>query len=157
MRPKPRTLPRRGQHLAEVSEGRLISYQEDVLDMKRRIEGEFEGAIGVFFDTDPSAECWVITQVERDGTVSLLFTTKTLSQGTLDRIKRCDQTRNPHYDPLKELEQEEAVLEREKDRRFEEKIGEAGERLFFALRKDHQIHTPKVFMSNSGKRVRDIS
>jgi hypothetical protein len=134
-----------------------VSYQEDVLDIKRRIEAEFEGVIGVFFDADPSAECWVLTQLERDGTVSLFFTTRTLNEGTIERIRRCDQTKHPGYDPLEEMEKEEAALEREKDRRFEEKIGEAGERLFFALRKDHQIHTPKVFLSNSGKRVRGIT
>lgn len=125
--------------------------------MKRRIEEEFEGVIGVFFDTDPSAECWVITQLERDGTVSLLFTTKALSEGTIERIRRCDQTKHPNYDPLKEIEKEEAELEREKDRRFEERIGDMGERLFLALRKDGAIHAPKVYLSNSGKRMRGVT
>lgn len=157
MRPRPRQLARPGLSLVDANKGRLVTYQEDVLDIKGRIKREWPGVIDVFFDEDPSAECWVITQTDKEGTESVLFTTKQLSESTIDRIRRADQVLHPSRDPLKEIEKEEAEIERDKDRRFSERVGEAGERLFLALRKDGVIHTPKVFMSNSGKRMRGVT
>lgn len=154
---KPRTLAQPGQSLVEASQGRLITYAEDVLDIKGRIEREFRGAIGCIFDTDPSAECWVITQFDRDGTESLLFTTKFLTESTVERIRRADQASGRGQDFLIDFEKDEQRLEREKDHKLSEKLGDAAEHFAYALRKDGLSHRPTVFLANSHKRRRGIS
>jgi hypothetical protein len=141
----------------DANKGRLITYQEDVLGIKRRIESEWPGLISVFFDEHPSQECWVIVEHCKDGTDSVMFTTKFLSQATIDRIHRADQASRSHVDPNKVYEEADREEEREKDHSMTEAVGEAGERLFLALRRDGVIHAPKVYFSDSGTRMRGVT
>lgn len=154
---KPRILARPGQSLAEVNAGRLVTYQEDVLGIKSRIESEFRGAIKVFFDKDPSALCWVITQTDINGTESILFTTRRLSESSIERVRRADQAAGRRTAFLEDIEREEKQIERDEDHAFGERIGPINEQLYFALRRDGAIHRPTVFMANSHKRRRGMS
>jgi hypothetical protein len=157
MKPKPRQLSRPGLSIVDANKDRLITYQDDVLDIKRRIEREWPGQVSVFFDEEPSQECWVIVEHCKDGTDSVMFTTKFLSQATIDRIKRADQASQSYVDPNKMYEAADREEEREKDRTLSEAIGDAGERLFLALRKDGVIHAPKVYFSKSGTKMRGVT
>jgi hypothetical protein len=143
--------------IVDANKGRLITYQDDVLDVKSQIERTWPGLISVFFDEEPSQECWVIVEHCKDGTDSVMFTTKFLSQATIDKIHRADQASRSYVDPNKVYEAMDREEGREKDHTLSEAIGEAGERLFLALRKDGIIHAPKVYFSKSGPRMRGVT
>ena len=155
MKPKPRSLSRPGLSLVDANRGRLITYQDDVLDVKRQIEQMWSGLVSVFFDED--SEVWVIVEHCKDGTDSVMFTTEFLSQATIDKIHRADQASRSYVDPNKAYEAMDREEEREKDHSLSEAIGEAGERLFLALRKDGIIHAPRVYFSDSGMRMRGVT
>lgn len=148
MNKKPRALARPGLSLVDANGGRLVTYEQDVLDIQNDIRARWPGLVDCFFDLEN--EEWVITVQDPDGTERALFTTEALSQSTIDRIHRSDQESRSYEDPNKKWDQWDREEDRAKDRRFEEAIGEVAERLFFALRKDGQIHSPKVFFSNRG-------
>lgn len=140
---KPRRPAERGMSIVDANQGRLVTYGPDVLDIKREIETRWAGLLSVFFDTDN--EEWVICEHEKDGTVSVAFTTQALCQATIDKIHRADQASRSYIDPNEVYEAEDAADERAKDRRLSERIGEASERLYFSLRKDGVISRPQVF------------
>lgn len=145
---KPRTPAKPGLSIADANPGRLITFQEDVLGVKREIEQRWAGLLSVFFDTDN--EEWVIVEHCADGTDRCAFTTPALSQATLDKINKADQLSRSYVDPEASFQQADREEEREKDWALTEKIGEAAERLYHALRKDGLIHKPSVFFSNRG-------
>ena len=155
MKPKPRQLSRPGLSIVDANKGRLITYQDDVLDVKRRIEQRWSGQVSTFFDRD--AECWVVVEHCKDFTDRVMFTTQFLSQGTIDRIDRADQASRSYVDPNETYERMDREEERAKDHSMSEAIGEAGERLFLALRKDGVIHAPRVYFSKSGLRARGVT
>jgi hypothetical protein len=157
MKPKPRQLSKPGLSIVDANKGRLITFQDDVLDIKRQIEREWPGLVSCFFDEDPSQECWVIVEHCKDGTDSVMFTTDFLSQATIDKIHRADQASRSYVDPNKAYEDMDREEEREKNHSLSEAIGEAGERLFLALRKDGVIHAPRVYLSDSGERMRGVT
>lgn len=131
-----------GQSLLEVNEGRLVEYEQDVLDIKREIEQTWRGVLSVFFDKVD--EKWVIVEHCKDGTDKIAFKTEALSRSTIDRIHRSDQLSRSFEDPNGAFERMDKEEEREKDSRLSEKIGEASERLYHALRRDGVIHRPQV-------------
>lgn len=140
---KPRRPAERGFSVVDANKGRLVTYGPDVLDIKRRIESEWAGYLSCFFDEEN--EEWVICEHEKDGTVSVGFTTEFLSQATIDKIHRTDQASRSYVDPNDAYEAADREEAARKDRRLSELVGEVGERMYFALRKDGLIHAPKVF------------
>jgi hypothetical protein len=142
---KPRRPAEPGLSLVDANRGRLVTYGPDVLDVKARIEREWAGLLSCFFDEDN--EEWVVVQKDEDGTDSIAFTTTVLSQATIDKIHRCDQTSRSYVDPNDAYEAADKEEERYKDWKLSEQIGEASERLYSALRKDGIIDRPQVFFS----------
>lgn len=143
---KPRTPAKPGLSIVDANPGRLITYQEDVLGVKREIEQRWAGLLSVFFDTD--MECWVIVEHCLDGTDRVAFTTEALSQATVDKIHRSDQASRSYLDPNEAHDAADKEEAREKDWNLSEKVGAAAERLYHALRKDGVIDRPQVFFAN---------
>lgn len=127
----------------DANKGRLVTYGPDVLGIKRRIETEWAGLLSCFFDEDN--EEWVIVEHCKDGTDRVAFTTEALSQATIDKINRIDQASRSFVDPNESFEAADKEEQAAKDRTFTETVGEAADRLFFALRKDGVIDRPSVF------------
>jgi hypothetical protein len=142
---QPRTPAKPGFSIVDANPGRLITYQEDVLGVKREIECRWAGLLSVFFDTD--MEVWVIVEHCSDGTDRVAFTTEALSQATIDKIHRCDQDSRSFEDPETAYQKADKEEERQKDWNLSERVGEAAERLYHGLRKDGLIHRPQVFFS----------
>lgn len=139
----PLALPAKGLSIADANTGRLVTYAQDVLDVKAEIEQIWRGVLSVFFDQKD--EKWVIVEHCDDGTDRIAFKTEFLSQATIDKIYKSDQTSHAFVDPQKAHEKMDQDEEREKDWNLSQAIGESAERLFFALRKDGVIHRPQVY------------
>ena len=142
----PRRPGRPGLSVVDANEGRLVTYEQDVLDIKAEILATWPGLLNVYFDK--WSECWVITQFDRDGTESLAFTTEVLSQATIDKIHRCDQASRSYVDPEEAYQKADKEEERAKDWNLSEAVGQAAERLYHGLRKDGIIDRPQVYFSN---------
>lgn len=119
--------------LTTVEDGRLVEYERDVLDIKAEIIAKWP-ELEVFFDR--YTEEWVIAHTDRRGDKYVVFTTKALNRGTIERIDRADQNRKNHVDILDRIDSHNDSMERELEDRFAETINLAGERLHHALIKD---------------------
>lgn len=150
---QPRTPAKPGLSIVDANPGRIITYQEDVLGVKREIEQRWAGLVSVFFDTD--MEVWVIVEHCQDGTDRVAFTTGVLSQATIDKIHRCDQDSRSFVDPEGAYQQADREEEREKDWNLSERVGEVAERMYHALRRDGLIHRPQVHLSTEGPVYRE--
>lgn len=138
-----RNLARPGLSYVDANQGRLVTYTDDVLGIKKRIMDTWP-ELGVVFDTVD--EEWVIFEHCEDGVDRLFFTTPVLSEKTLERITRGDQYRkNPELENA--LDKANEAYEREQDYEFEQQIGEASERFLHALRKDGFASGP-IFMGD---------
>lgn len=131
----------------------MVTIEDDVLGIKREIlerwPGFAEGRVGslnVEFDKD-SLE-WVVIQIERDGTQSMVFSVDKLDQRVIERLERADQNSRSYKPFDEEIDEHNEKLEAERERRFTEQIHDIGERLVHAFHKDGLIHRPKVFISN---------
>ena len=132
----------------DANSGRLVTYGPDVLDVKQEIESRWD-SLSVFFDTID--EIWVIVEHCKDGVDRLVFDTPVLSMETVERIQRAQSNTELDVDKLlRQIDSHNEKLERDQERKFEDKIGDAAERLMHALRKDGVIHYPTAFISNRG-------
>lgn len=135
-----RAVPSPGLSYVDVNPGRLITFHEDVLGYKSVIEARWP-ALKCMWDTD-SME-WVITQVDREGTESLVFTTKMLGEHTMERLGDADNSKS---DPLKSIDDWNSKMEKEQERRNADRIHEVGEKLAWAIRKDEFCGPkPRIF------------
>lgn len=138
----PLSLSKPGLTLSDANGGRLVTYEQDVLDIKAEIERRWKGVLSVFFDNVDLK--WVIVEHCKDGTDQIFFKTEFLSQSTIDRIQKGDQMSKYFLDPERAYQQMDKDDEREKDHNLSEAIGDSAEHLFHALRKDGIIHRPQV-------------
>jgi hypothetical protein len=143
---KPRTPAKPGLSIVDANPGRLITFQEDVLGVKKEIERRWAGLLSVFFDNEN--EEWVIVEHCVDGTDRVGFTTPALCQATIDKIHRSDQDSRSYVDPESAYLKADKEEKNQKDWNLSQKVGEASERLYHALRKDGFIHKPQVFFAN---------
>lgn len=124
-------LARRGLSLYEANRGRLITFEDDVLCIRSQIETRWP-ELEVFFDE--WTEEWVVVEHCKD--VDRLATkVKVLDHNLIHRLEAADQHRAGH-DIEKEVDDWNARLERERDRRLSDQLTEFAERFSFALRKD---------------------
>lgn len=141
-----RRLATPGLSYVDANAGRVVTFTDDVLGIKAEILGRWPEITDVLFDTDINK--WLIIQTERDGTQSLLFETEYLDGRVIERIERADRSSGRNEDILDEVDKHNDELERDRERRFEDKINDAGERLMFALIQDGLVHRPKAFFSS---------
>lgn len=142
---------RPGLSYFDANRGRLVTEGPDILKIKAEIESGWPGVLSVFFDLEE--EVWVIVEKCSDGVERLAVKTDILSQKTIDKLHRIDQAKHRQGDVNRQLELEDADVERKKDHILSESIGEAGERLFTALKKDGILHAPSVYVTSHKKKV----
>lgn len=140
---KPRIPAKPGLSIVDANQGRLVTYEQDVLDIKAEIERRWAGLLSVFFDTEN--EEWVIVEHCKDGTDRIFTATPRLSQATIDKINRADQASRSFEDLEANMQREDAQHERDLDHTLSESIGEASEKLYYALRKDGIIDRPAIY------------
>lgn len=116
--------------LAQVQEGRdgkRVLIEEDTLDVARRLR-ELDPNLVVEWN---EAGFFTISEMLEDGTQQLVTTTTDLNGAVPEYVAKLAKT-----DYAAEIERHDAAVDKEKDQRFEQQIGEHGERLAHALRKD---------------------
>lgn len=124
--------------LSRGKDGRKILIEEDVGDVAKRI-AQIDPTL--FVKWNEQGEYFMVIQRLREGErerEQLVTTALELSPALVEHIEALGSER---YDLAKEAERIDKAAEAEKDRRFEEQIGERGEVLAHALRKDKGIKT----------------
>lgn len=131
----------RGASLSQVRagrHGRFVEIDRDVLDVCHQIR-EIDRSLGVDWNDD--AEYFRVYQLV-DGQKHTVTTALELNGEVVERIRRIA---HPSYDLGAELERLDNEADRENEHRFREQVGEFGERLLHAARKDLQVQN-QVFL-----------
>lgn len=119
--------------LAQVTRarsGRFVAIEDDVANVARDLQA-LDKTLHVRFSE--TAGYFVIYQAFEDGKENIVLTAQELDQRI---VRRVEQVMHPEYDYAAELEAQDARAQAERDHRFREQVGEIGERLFHAARKD---------------------
>lgn len=120
-------------------DGCLVAIEDDVLDVARRLK-EIHPSLHVYFNE--VGGYFVIYEMCEDGTERLVTTVKELD-GKL--IKYFEMLNSESWDAVAEMEKMDDQAEKNKKTAFAEKVGEIGERLHHALRKDFEFKD-RVFL-----------
>lgn len=120
-------------------DGRRLLVTEDVFDVAKGLTA-----------IDPSlclrwndvGEYFVVYQRFENGDEKLVTTTHELSPALLRRV---EEITHPSYDYVAEMERMDREADKAREHAFNEKVGEIGERLAHAVRKDVQAQN-KVFI-----------
>lgn len=124
----------RGLSYLDANRDCLVEFAQDVLDYKAEIIRRWPN-LDVYWDKDRLV--WVIVELNcKDGCDKLVFDTPSLGQHTIDRINRADQNIDAS-DPCDLVDAWNALREKEQEDKFENRLGEASERLLHALKKDN--------------------
>jgi hypothetical protein len=110
----------------------LVTIEDDVLGVKRQIEERWP-SLEVAFDKDRLV--WMIIE-HGDTRHSLVFETSTLDGRVIERIEKADQQSPNSIDFLDAMDKVNEEIERDRDRRFSDQIGDFGERFLHALKQD---------------------
>jgi hypothetical protein len=113
--------------------GRMVAIDDDVMDIARRLH-EIDRSLGV--DWNDSAGYFRVTQTLQDGSKHVVLTCLELTPAVIAEVAK---TVHPSYNLDAELEKAERQEEHEFQHQQSEKIGEIGERLYHAMRKDKQV------------------
>lgn len=144
-----RKVPAPGLSYIDANPGRIVSFESDVLGYKSVIEGRWP-ALKVLWDNE-SME-WLVTQIDREGTQSLVFATKILGEHTLERLGDAD---NAKSDPFEDIENWNAKMEAAQEKRNADRIHEVGEKLAWAIRKDEfNGPAPRIFYAADSQKSR---
>jgi hypothetical protein len=117
--------------ITQVRQGkkRRITVEADVGSVVAQIQ-EIDPRLGVIWDDD--GEFFAV--VEQDGPRQrVVLTALELDHRVLTRIR---ELASPDYDYVAEMDRLDAQADREKDHRFAQEVGEQGEVMAHALRKD---------------------
>lgn len=114
-------------------DGCLVAIEDDVLDVVRRLKA-IDPHLGVYWNE--VGEYFVIYEMCDDGRERLVTTVKQLDSRLISHF---EQLASESWDVIAEMEKMDDLAEKEKKRRFAEKVGEIGERLHHALRKDYEV------------------
>lgn len=109
--------------------GRLIEIEADVLDICRRIQ-EIDKSLGVDFN-ELGGYFRVYQTI--NGQKHTVTTTTELTPQVVEEVRRLA---HPGYDLAAELDRLDDQADRERQHAFREQVGEVGEHLFHAVRKD---------------------
>jgi hypothetical protein len=111
-------------------DGRQITIDEDVLGVVKELK-QIDPGLKVRWNE--VGEYFVVYEVLKDGTESLVTTTPTLDGRLVKHMRRLG---SEDYDYVAEIERMDTDAERAKDRVFSERVGELGEQAAHALRQD---------------------
>jgi hypothetical protein len=136
----------------EANRGRLVTIEEDVLGIKAEIERRWP-TLEVYLDKehfengDPA---YIVVEKCTDGVERLVGEYPTLDRRVIERLEAADNHIRGQEDPLAIVDAYNAQVEREHERKFEDAIGAANERLIWALQKDGvDAGIPKVFFKEN--------
>ncbi len=113
-------------------DGRLIEIDRDVLDICKQIQ-EIEPSLGV--DYNETGEYFRVYQTIR-GEKHTVTTATELTPQLVETIRRLA---HPSYDLAGELDRIDDQADRDRQHAFKEKVGEVGEQLYHAMRKDLEV------------------
>jgi len=140
---------RNGLSYVDANQGRLVTFEDDVLGVKKEILDRWSHVLDCVWDEVDMQ--FVIYEKCPDGDERLLFATDTLDRRVIERIHRAYES-DPE-DLLHEIDKQNAQLEKDKIFALSEKTGDAIERLQLAMHQDGITNRPKVFI---GEEYRDI-
>ena len=133
----------------EANPGRVVTIEDDVLGIKRRIEQRWPD-LRVYIDKDNIENGYpgfIVAEIRKDGEEELVGEYEWLDERLIQRLEQADQWRVGN-DVVKLMDALDAVAQREQDHKLSEAIGDATERMAHALVKDGVITKSKVFVSN---------
>lgn len=111
-------------------DGRVVEVPADLFGVTDRLR-EIDPGLGVKYNE--FGDYFVIYHAQPNGDEDLVTTTIRLTPDVVDHVRKLA---HPSYDYVAELERLDRQAERDRDHRFHEQVGEAGERLAHAIRKD---------------------
>jgi len=112
----------------------FIELQDDVLSIVRQVRELYGHRIRICLE--PTTGEYVFSEMCEDGTERLIFGTNELDPRALERLMRADSHLRGYTDPYDEAEREHDRTMDEKDKASLDKLGDAGERLAWALEQD---------------------
>lgn len=124
--------------------GRLITVDADVGDVVRQLR-DIDDTLRVRYAEDGGY--FVVYQLLANGDEHLVLTAQRLDARIVDRIRKINSAA---YDFVAELEAGDRQREADHDHKLREQIGEIGERLHFAMRKDSGLQTDRAFIGGQG-------
>jgi hypothetical protein len=110
----------------------LVEVSGECLEYKRQIQERWPGVIDCWFDKDRLH--FVVTVKDIHGKESMLFNTDRLNESTIERIQRAQDITPEEL--IADIDNHNAEIEADQDRRFSDQIGDFGERFMHALKKD---------------------
>ena len=156
-----RNIARPGLSYFDANQGRLITEHPEVLEMKARIRERWP-SLNVYFDH--VQEEFVVTQIH-EGVEKFVLARPYCDERLAYDISKTDPDHRNFIDPLKAVDDHNASVERDRDRKLADDVGDFGERFIHALKKDgfydheHISHRGKPNLRkravNAGVRTQD--
>ncbi len=126
---------RRGKNGREIH----LDADSDLFDMVRRIK-EIDPSLSVHWNDD--GEYFEIRELCPDGKERMVLTTTELDQRLLDHLRKIG---SPDWNVADEIDKHEDQREKAVDHATHERVGDIGERMAHALRKDLQ-YQGRIFL-----------
>lgn len=120
--------------------GELVTVEDDVLEVARRLK-DIHPDLSVRWNQQ--GEYFTIYEDCPDGVERLVTNVKHLDGRLISYFERMA---HESWDAVKEIEKMEAATDRERDHAMKERIGEIGERLHHALRKDFHFNQDRIWL-----------
>lgn len=143
-------MPRRqqariGLSYVDANRGRVVSIESDVLEIGRRIHERWP-ELEAFWDKDNME--YVVVEHCKDGVDRMACARPYLDERLIRDLEAADTSRRGQEDPVAMVDALNEVVQKRHDQAFSDKLGEAGERLLFALKKDGIGGVVKVAIPN---------
>lgn len=122
-----------------------VTLEDDVLSIVRQVRDLFGDRITV--ELNPQNGDYVFVEHCDDLTDRLIFTTQELDGRCIDRLLRADSQARTHEDPYDAAERAQDDEQIARDDQYRQYIGEAGEHLVHALKKEGKA--PRLPLSKS--------
>jgi hypothetical protein len=119
--------------------GRMVTVDADVGDVVRQLR-EIDPRLHVEYNFDGGY--FVLYQLLENGDEHLVTTAQQLDARLVNRVREIS---SPDYDYVADLEAGDRQRERDHEHAINEQIGEIGERLFHAFKRDTGKHTDSAF------------
>lgn len=120
--------------------GRMVNVDADVGDVVRQLR-EIDRTLRVRYAEDGGY--FVVYQLLDNGDEHLVLTAQELDARIVERIRKVNSSA---YDFVAELEAGDRQREADHDHALREQVGEIGERLRFAMRRDKGLLTDRAFI-----------
>jgi hypothetical protein len=143
----PRVAPKPGQTYEQANPGRFVGISSEVAEIKRRVESTWPS---LEFIVDGFEQEFVIVEhTEKDGEklcFAIPFEEGLNEEKLMKRIWLADAAQQEGMDLADHFEKEQDEIWRRQEKEQEDKLGDAGERLLHALKKDGvDAGIPKIF------------